>query len=70
VLKFIEKNGYTYNFAIDSTYALMEKYPTDGIPYTIVVDAEGIASSIRLGSATYEQLKGMLQEALQPVVGE
>ena len=70
VLQFIEQSGYTYNFAIDATYALMESYPTDGIPYTVVVDAEGVVSSIRLGLATYEKLKEMLQQALQPVVGE
>jgi thiol-disulfide isomerase/thioredoxin len=47
---FIQQNGYTFNIGLDEQGQILEKYPTDGIPYTVIVDTNGIISSIHLGA--------------------
>ena len=50
VQDFIDREGYTYNIGLDSYGDLIrDVYPTDGIPYTIVIDADGIIVRIFLG---------------------
>ncbi len=39
--QFIKENGYTFNIAYDTDGEIGCLYPTDGIPYTIIVDKEG-----------------------------
>ena len=70
VADFVSENGYTYRFAADTEYYISGMlYPTTGIPYTIVVDANGIISQLHLGGGTgmYEVLEGYVLEALDAV---
>ena len=48
---FIGEKGYTFNVGLDEKNEISEKYPTMGIPYTVIVDAEGIVTSIHLGAS-------------------
>lgn len=38
---FIAENNYDFTWALDEDYAVQSAYPTSGIPYTLVIDAEG-----------------------------
>lgn len=51
VAAFIEENGYTFPIAIDEEGVVSMKYPTQGIPYTLVIDADGVIQNIYMGAA-------------------
>lgn len=61
VREFVEQNGYTYPIALDPDYLVSGMlYPTMSIPYTIVVDANGVITQLHLGGgdgmySVYEQ---------------
>ena len=67
VNQFIKEKGYTFPIAYDTDGELGEKYPTDGIPYTLVIDAEGIIKNIYLGAESadkqYEEYKEAIDAA-------
>jgi len=68
VSSFIEEKGYTFNIGLDENLEIGKKYPTDGIPYTVVINGEGIITSIHLGGGT-----GMLpvfEEDMQAALAE
>jgi hypothetical protein len=47
---FISSKGFTYNIGIDEEGRIMRNlYPSDGIPYTLIIDADGLISEIFLG---------------------
>ena len=60
---FIEKNGYTFNVAYDPEDMIGMKYPTDGIPYTVIVK-NGIIKKIYLGRNKYDTFKKVIEENL------
>jgi len=67
VRDFITKNGYGYNIGIDETGGILNNlYPSDGIPYTLIIDAEGIISRIFLGGG--KQMFGIFEEAIREVL--
>lgn len=41
VESFMSNNNYDFTWALDQDYAVQSAYPTSGIPYTLVIDAEG-----------------------------
>lgn len=41
VKDFVEENGYTFPVVLDEEYSISMLYPTNSIPYTVVLDAEG-----------------------------
>lgn len=51
VAAFIEENGYTFPIAIDEEGTVSMKYPTQGIPYTLVINGDGIIQNIYMGAA-------------------
>jgi len=70
VARFVEENGYSYLFAADPDYYISGMlYPTTAIPYTIVVDAEGVITQLHRGGGLgmYEVLEGYVQDALNAV---
>lgn len=71
VADFVSENGYTYNFAADPEYYISGSlYPSRGIPYTIVVDAEGMITQLHTGGGAgmYEVLEGYVLEAMASYV--
>ena len=71
VADFVALNGYSYNFAADPEYYVSGTlYPSQGIPYTIVVDAKGVITQLHTGGGAgmYEVLEGYVQEALSSYV--
>lgn len=67
--KFIEDNGYTFPIAYDTEGEISRKYPTDGIPYTLIIGKDGIVKNIYLGAADadtqYQYYKSAIDEALE-----
>jgi thiol-disulfide isomerase/thioredoxin len=47
---FIADNGYDFAVGLDENGAVQKKYPTNGIPYTVIVDPAGIITEIHLGA--------------------
>lgn len=56
VRSFLEQNGYTFPVALDTNGQIGALYPTDGIPYTLIIDPDGTVSSIQLGAGDAESM--------------
>lgn len=54
VKAFQAENGYTFPIACDPEGDVSLKYPSQGIPYTLVIDEEGIIQNIYVGAADAE----------------
>lgn len=54
VKAFQDENGYTFPIACDPEGDVSLKYPSQGIPYTLVIDEEGIIQNIYVGAADAE----------------
>lgn len=50
VADFAEQKGYDFVWALDESADAQRAYPTSGIPYTVVIDAQGTVSEIFAGS--------------------
>jgi len=64
VENFIAQNGYTFNIGLDENGEIQEKYPTQGIPYTIIINPEGLITEIRLGLGNITIFEEYVREAL------
>lgn len=64
VKAFREENGYTFPIACDEEGDIVMKYPSQGIPYTLVIDGEGIIQKIYVGAADaetqYQEYRGAI----------
>ena len=64
---FVSDAGYTFPIAYDENGEIGNKYPSDGIPYTVVIGKDGKVSSIFLGSngadEQYKKYRSALEEA-------
>lgn len=68
VAAFIEENGYTFPIAIDEEGVVSVKYPTQGIPYTLVIDGEGIVQNIYMGAVDAETQYKEYKSAIDAVM--
>ena len=50
VKQFVSDNGYTFNVGCDTEGIIAWQYPTDGIPYTVLVGKDGYIKKIHLGA--------------------
>lgn len=50
VTAFLEKQGYLFPVVLDEDYTISDLYPTDGIPYTLIIGKDGVISKIHLGA--------------------
>lgn len=69
VRQFIAETGYTFPIAFDVEGVVNMKYPTDGIPYTLVIGKDGTVQKIYVGAADadtqYQEYKGAIDSALE-----
>ena len=67
VKNFIKDNGYTYNIGYDTDYTVGTYYPTDGIPYTLIVN-KGLIERIFVGAygaeVMYDEYSHAIEECL------
>ena len=61
--RFIKENGYTFNIAYDPDGSIVKYYPTDGIPYTVIVN-KGEITHIFVGLRSYDEYRSAIDEAL------
>lgn len=66
--RFISANGYTFPIAYDVSGDISMKYPTAGIPYTVVIGTDGIIRNIYVGAYSadvqYQEYKAAIENAL------
>lgn len=70
VIDFIEENGYSYLSAADENYYISGMlYPSDVIPYTIVIDRDGIITQLHRGGGVgmYEILEEYVLDAMNTI---
>ncbi len=69
VAQFVADKGYTFPIAFDAEGAVSMKYPTDGIPYTLVIGKDGTVKNIYLGAkdaeSQYLEYKSAIDKALE-----
>ena len=52
IQEFLDTNSYSdLTVFLDEDYVISDLYPSDGIPYTIIIDREGVISATELGAA-------------------
>ena len=65
---FVKDAGYGFNIAYDTDGRIETYYPTDGIPYTLIVD-HGIISKIYVGAmdaeTQYREYKAAIEDAMR-----
>lgn len=66
VSDFAAQQGYDFVWALDPNFEAQRAYPTSGIPYTVVIDAEGTVSEIFAGSGRdmYAKFEAAVQKAM------
>ena len=69
IREFLDKNSYSdLTVFLDEDYAISDLYPSDGIPYTIIIDREGVICHIQLGAvdadSMLEKYSGMIDAVL------
>lgn len=70
VSKFVKEKGYTFPVAYDVDGEICMKYPSDGIPYTLIIDKEGIVQRIYLGAGTAEEQYEEYKKAIDDLLGK
>lgn len=50
VTRFLAETGYTFPVALDPEGEIGALYPTDGIPYTLIIAPDGKISAIQIGA--------------------
>lgn len=64
VKDFVEENGYTFPVVLDEEYSISMLYPTNSIPYTVVLDAEGKVTHISTGALDADTMYERYKKAL------
>lgn len=62
---FVENCGYTFPIAYDEGGQISIKYPSEGIPYTLVIGKDGKVSAIFLGAAGADEQYRIYRNALK-----
>ena len=62
---YMEDNGYTYPLYVDYDHSLsLAMFPSPFIPFTVIIDPNGVVTAIHSGLGTYEDFQGYVDEAL------
>ena len=74
VQRFLSENGYTFPVACDTDGSISSLYPTDGIPYTVVIGKDGGVYDSFVGAydatSQYEEYKAAIDAALAETPNE
>lgn len=67
--QFVSDSEYTFPIAYDETGEISQKYPTNGIPYTLVIGKDGTVKKTYLGArdaqTQYQEYKKAVDAALE-----
>ncbi|SCI54158.1 Thiol-disulfide oxidoreductase resA [uncultured Clostridium sp.] len=61
---FADANGYTFPIALDEEYQVSMLYPTNSIPYTVVIDGNGKVTHVSSGAVDADTMYERYKEAL------
>lgn len=67
---FIEENGYTFPIAYDEAGSISSLYPSNGIPYTLIIDKEGNVFDTFEGAYDAETQYELYKSAVEVVMNE
>ena len=67
--RFVKENGYTFNIAYDTNGAIGNSYPTNGIPYTVIV-YKGKIEKIYVGALDAQTQYNEYLSAIKECLGE
>ena len=68
VSSFVLKNGYKFPVGLDEDRSVSALYPTQSIPYTLIIDQEGKISKIFVGAASAEEQFNLYNSAIQKLL--
>ena len=68
VLDFLATRGWDLQVALDADALISRRYGVAGIPFTVIIDKEGIVRHVHVGAAANleQTLRAELQELLTP----
>ena len=67
---FIKKNNYTFNVGIDENTDIAKLYPSNGIPYSLIIDANGIITKIQEGIIPGEDMYSFYEGYIKAAMGK
>lgn len=67
---FIADKGYTFPIAYDENGEISSMYPEEGIPYTLVIDADGKVKTTFVGAASADEQYLKYKDALKEAFSE
>lgn len=70
VKSFLEKNGYEFPVAADPDNEINSLYPSEGIPYTVLIGRDGKIASIHLGADTADAMYAAYCEEIDALLEE
>jgi peroxiredoxin len=65
VSSFVEENGYSWTFVIDSTGEVTADYAVTGIPASFFIDKKGIIRALQVGAMSRALMETNLAEAMK-----
>lgn len=68
--QFLEEKDYSFPVAYDEKNEISEKYPSDGIPYTLVIGKDGTVTETFTGSLGAEEQYKAYRRALKEAVAQ
>lgn len=68
VRSFIQEKGFTFPIGLDEKGEITTKYPTDGIPYTVIINGDGIIQKIHLGGG--EGMYSVFEEDIEAILAK
>jgi len=67
---FLEEEGFGFPAVLDPMGSIQSLYPTDGIPYSVLIDQEGTVVETVLGGGDAETVFAHYKELIDPLLAE
>lgn len=68
--QFIEKQNYRFPVGYDEENEVSGKYPSAGIPYTVIIDRDGNVSAVFVGAGDVDKQYRLYKKALSEAYGK
>lgn len=65
VLSFVQENGYSWPFVLDTTGEVANRYRVTALPTSFFLDGEGIIRTINIGAMSQQAMEGRLNSAMR-----
>jgi thiol-disulfide isomerase/thioredoxin len=65
VKDFVEGNGYSWTFVVDSTGEVTEDYLVTGIPSSFFIDKDGVIRALQVSAMSRDTMEANLAEAME-----